>query len=144
MPRPAALIAILLAALALGACGKDGGPGGSAAATATSTAATATTTAPATRTATTPAGARTAAAGCRSVAAPRPRAEGRRPRPRLRLDRGKDYTAVVQTTCGTLRIRLDVRNSPRTAASFVALARDGFYDQLTFHRLAKPGGSDFV
>jgi peptidyl-prolyl cis-trans isomerase B (cyclophilin B) len=44
----------------------------------------------------------------------------------------------VHTSCGTFAIRLDVRRSPRTTASFAALARRGFYDGLSFHRIV-PG-----
>jgi cyclophilin family peptidyl-prolyl cis-trans isomerase len=33
---------------------------------------------------------------------------------------------------------LDVKDSPRTTASFVSLARSGFYDDTTFHRIV-PG-----
>jgi cyclophilin family peptidyl-prolyl cis-trans isomerase len=44
----------------------------------------------------------------------------------------------VATNCGSFAIELDVEEAPRTTASFVALARDGFYDGLGFHRIA-PG-----
>ena len=50
----------------------------------------------------------------------------------------------MRTNCGTIRIRLDVKTSPKTTASFAGLARNGFYDGLTFHRIAKPGGNDYV
>lgn len=46
----------------------------------------------------------------------------------------------MQTNCGTFAITLDVADSPRTTGSFARLARDGFYDGLGFHRIAK----DFV
>lgn len=76
-------------------------------------------------------------ASCEEVPAPAPR-EGQVERPTLRLDRQKTYTATIATNCGTFAIELDVEESPRTSASFVALARDGFYDGLGFHRIA-PG-----
>ena len=44
----------------------------------------------------------------------------------------------MATNCGTFAIELDVEEAPKTSASFVALARDGFYDGLSFHRIA-PG-----
>jgi cyclophilin family peptidyl-prolyl cis-trans isomerase len=56
----------------------------------------------------------------------------------LELDRDKTYSAVVDTSCGSFVIELDARNSPETTASFVSLARDGFYDGLGFHRIV-PG-----
>jgi peptidyl-prolyl cis-trans isomerase B (cyclophilin B) len=46
--------------------------------------------------------------------------------------------AVVETSEGTFTIRLDDKTSPNTVASFEQLARDGFYDGLTFHRIV-PG-----
>jgi cyclophilin family peptidyl-prolyl cis-trans isomerase len=75
---------------------------------------------------------------CKEVAAPQPKnvEDGRRPR--LELDRDKTYTATVDTNCGQFVIELDNRRAPKTSASFVALARDGFYDGLGFHRIA-PG-----
>ena len=46
--------------------------------------------------------------------------------------------AFLQTRRGTIEIHLDVVEAPLTAASFVDLARRGFYDGLTFHRV-EPG-----
>ena len=77
-------------------------------------------------------------ASCEEVPAPQPKNVEDRRRPRLELDSGKTYTATVDTNCGQFVIELDAENSPRTSASFVSLARDGFYDGLGFHRIA-PG-----
>jgi cyclophilin family peptidyl-prolyl cis-trans isomerase/HEAT repeat protein len=57
------------------------------------------------------------------------------PRPGVPL-----YTprAFVKTRHGTFEIQLDVVEAPLTTASFVALARRGFYDGLSFHRV-EPG-----
>lgn len=60
--------------------------------------------------------------------------------PPLTIDPKKSYTALVETTCGPVTIALDAANAPQTVNSFVALAKQGFYDGLTFHRVAK----DFV
>ena len=38
---------------------------------------------------------------------------------------------------GTIEIELDYENAPNTAANFAELARNGFYDGLTFHRIIK-------
>jgi peptidyl-prolyl cis-trans isomerase B (cyclophilin B) len=78
------------------------------------------------------------AEGCRSVPQPDPREQGDRAAPRFRVDRSKAYTAVVETNCGTLEIQLAASRAPRTVSSFVALAREGFYDGLGFHRVV-PG-----
>ncbi len=149
MRRALVPIALLLAAVALAACGKDSetADGGAAATTTTATSgSTSTTTSTETRTATTPPTRTTelGASGCEKVAPPEPKGEGTRSGRFRRLDRDKTYTARLQTNCGTVSIRLDVRRSPRTSASFASLARAGFYDGLTFHRIARPGGSDFV
>ena len=58
--------------------------------------------------------------------------------PTLRLSPSKTYTATVKTNLGTFAIELDPKRAPRTGGSFVTLARKGFYDGLTFHRIA-PG-----
>ena len=77
-------------------------------------------------------------ASCEEVQAPAPKEVSGLRAPRERLDGGTTYTATIDTNCGTFAIELDQEESPRTAASFVALARDGFYDGLGFHRIA-PG-----
>jgi peptidyl-prolyl cis-trans isomerase B (cyclophilin B) len=143
--RALVLIVILLAALALVACGKDDavtragtttdGPG--TATTATTKPATATTTA-----ARLPP--RSTRDGCKAVATPKPAAKPDRRRSRQRLSPKRRYTAVIRTNCGTIEIRLDVQRAPKTTASFAGLARNRFFDGLTFHRIAKPGGNDYV
>jgi cyclophilin family peptidyl-prolyl cis-trans isomerase len=44
----------------------------------------------------------------------------------------------MKTSCGTLEITLDVEENPKTASSFAHLVREGFYDNLSFHRVV-PG-----
>jgi len=44
-------------------------------------------------------------------------------------------TAVMDTSRGTIRLRLLAEAAPLTVANFVNLARRGFYDGLTFHRV---------
>jgi len=50
---------------------------------------------------------------------------------------------------GTITVELDAANAPLTVAHFISLAKSGFYDGLTFHRIIKgfmiqggDGGSD--
>ncbi len=45
--------------------------------------------------------------------------------------------AVIQMEKGTIRIELVEDEAPLTVANFVKLARAGFYDGLTFHRVVK-------
>lgn len=130
---------IVLAGSLLAACGKDGALTGDAASTQTATAGDDSATA---TTATTPA--RSTRDGCRAVARPEPAANPDRRRSRQRLNRNRRHTAVVQTNCGTIEIRLDVRRAPKTTSSFAGLARNKFFDGLTFHRIARPGGNDYV
>jgi peptidyl-prolyl cis-trans isomerase B (cyclophilin B) len=132
--RANVLIVILLASLALVlvACGGDDSAGGAAATPSTATATTA------------PVRPRTSGDGCLAVPAPSPAANPNRRPSRRRLNRKRIYTATIRTNCGTIRIRLDVRRAPKTTASFAGLARNKFFDGLSFHRIAKPGGNDFV
>jgi len=129
-------IAILLAMSTLVACGKDDPLGAKEA----DSADTATTTA--TSTAALPP--RSARDGCEPVAAPGSSTDPESRRSRRKLDPKRDHVAVLRTNCGTIRILLAVRRAPKTTASFAGLVRNGFYDGLTFHRIAKPGGNDYV
>ena len=54
------------------------------------------------------------------------------------LEPGEAATAVVKTSEGTFEIALDTKRAPKTTNSFAYLAEEGFYDGLTFHRVA-PG-----
>ena len=44
-------------------------------------------------------------------------------------------TATIETNKGDLVLELFARDVPVTVDNFVTLARDGFYDGLTFHRV---------
>jgi cyclophilin family peptidyl-prolyl cis-trans isomerase len=154
MRRANVLIIILLASLALLllACGKDDPTFGAGAGTSPKAPPTGTATAPETTTATTtaptktgPAPApRTADDGCSAVPPPQPAANPTRRRSKQRLNAKRVWLATIKTNCGTIRLRLAVGRAPKTSASFAGLARNGFFDGLTFHRIAKPGGNDFV
>jgi peptidyl-prolyl cis-trans isomerase B (cyclophilin B) len=69
------------------------------------------------------------------VRAPNAKPEGKLSKPTTTLDPGKSYTATVETSCGTFAIALDVKQAPKTTASFASLAGKGFYDDTTFHRV---------
>ncbi|MCC6387775.1 MAG: peptidylprolyl isomerase [Dehalococcoidia bacterium] len=47
----------------------------------------------------------------------------------------KDYTAVIATAKGEITIKLFDDRSPNTVNAFVFLARKGFYNNITFHRV---------
>jgi cyclophilin family peptidyl-prolyl cis-trans isomerase len=78
------------------------------------------------------------AGGCRDVEAPAAKADGGATKPSALLDPSKTYVLVVETSCGNFEITLDQKSAPNTAASLVSLARAGFYDGTTFHRVV-PG-----
>jgi peptidyl-prolyl cis-trans isomerase B (cyclophilin B) len=73
---------------------------------------------------------------CSPAQAPAPRGAQRVPRPTRALDPHRRYMVQVSTNCGTIVIRLAVSAAPRTTASFAYLVTRGFYDDLTFHRVA--------
>ena len=56
------------------------------------------------------------------------------------IDDSKRYTATIDTDKGPITIDLDPSRAPKTVNNFVFLAREGFYDGLTFHRVV----DDFV
>ncbi len=43
---------------------------------------------------------------------------------------------TLATNCGTIAIQLAVTHAPKTTTSFAYLVRRGFYNDLTFHRVA--------
>jgi peptidyl-prolyl cis-trans isomerase B (cyclophilin B) len=116
---PIALGLALCCALLLAACGGGDKPAAEAEATPT-----ATETAPPAE-----------AAGCKKVAEPKPRGPDKLSRPTLVLDPKKTWIARVSTSCGEFDIKLDAKRAPKTGGSFVTLARESFYDGLSFHRI---------
>ena len=76
--------------------------------------------------------------GCETVDAPAAKDDGGETAPTGSLEAGTTYELVVQTNCGDFTITLDPKLAPKTTASLVALAEDGFYEDTTFHRVV-PG-----
>jgi peptidyl-prolyl cis-trans isomerase B (cyclophilin B) len=74
---------------------------------------------------------------CKEVEAPAPKKVSLKAPPQT-VKEGEKLTAVVATSCGTFDIALDSSRAPKTVNSFVFLSEEGFYDDLTFHRIA-PG-----
>lgn len=48
---------------------------------------------------------------------------------------GKRYVEIRVKDYGTMRVELDADVAPITVENFISLAKDGFYDGLTFHRV---------
>jgi peptidyl-prolyl cis-trans isomerase B (cyclophilin B) len=60
--------------------------------------------------------------------------------PAMVIDPAKTYAATIKTSRGDIETDLFAAEAPKTVNNFVFLARDGFYDGLTFHRVIR----DFV
>jgi len=60
--------------------------------------------------------------------------------PPMTIDTSKQYTATIETEKGDLVLELFASDVPVTVNNFVFLAREGFYDGTTFHRVVP----DFV
>jgi peptidyl-prolyl cis-trans isomerase B (cyclophilin B) len=50
---------------------------------------------------------------------------------------GKESRAILKTSMGDVALEFFADRAPRTCEHFVKLARQGFYDGLTFHRILK-------
>jgi peptidyl-prolyl cis-trans isomerase B (cyclophilin B) len=77
------------------------------------------------------------AGGCKKVEAPQPKQVSLKAPPQT-VKKGETLTAAVETSCGSFEIALDSSKAPKTVNSFAYLSEEGFYDGLTFHRIA-PG-----
>lgn len=58
--------------------------------------------------------------------------------PEIQIDPSKTYVAAISTVKGDIVVQLDASAAPLTVNNFVFLAKQGFYDNLTFHRV-EPG-----
>ena len=56
-------------------------------------------------------------------------------RPETLPDVDRTYSVTIETDRGDIVAELDARRAPQTVSNFVGLARQGFYDGLTFHRV---------
>jgi cyclophilin family peptidyl-prolyl cis-trans isomerase len=55
--------------------------------------------------------------------------------PDLQIDPRKKYTAIFHTVKGDIKVELFAAQAPITVNNFVFLAREGFYNNTTFHRV---------
>jgi cyclophilin family peptidyl-prolyl cis-trans isomerase len=58
--------------------------------------------------------------------------------PEMQIDPDGSYRAIISTAKGEIVVELDASAAPLTVNNFIFLARQGFYDGLTFHRV-EPG-----
>jgi peptidyl-prolyl cis-trans isomerase B (cyclophilin B) len=108
------LAAWLVVAVLLAGCGGDDGESQQAATTAAA-----------------------ASGGCRVVGQPEGRTQTEKPPPNL-LAGGSHPQVVVETSCGAFTVALDPKSAPHAAASFANLAKIGYFDGTSFHRVV-PG-----
>jgi cyclophilin family peptidyl-prolyl cis-trans isomerase len=55
----------------------------------------------------------------------------------MQIDPNKHYDAVFHTQRGDFTVELFAKQAPITVNNFVVLARDGFYNGTTFHRVIR-------
>jgi peptidyl-prolyl cis-trans isomerase B (cyclophilin B) len=55
----------------------------------------------------------------------------------MTIDPTKHYAATMETSKGKIEIELYPQHAPKTVNNFVFLAREKFYDGLTFHRVIR-------
>ena len=54
--------------------------------------------------------------------------------PAMTIDPAVAYTAVLNTSAGAITVELLPTEAPNTVNNFIFLAREGFYDNVIFHR----------
>jgi cyclophilin family peptidyl-prolyl cis-trans isomerase len=83
-------------------------------------------------------------------ATPCPAPDGSSPRttrfeqpPPMCIDPAKEYTAVLRTTKGDVKVFLDAEGSPATVNNFVVLSRYRYYDGMPITRIVPRGWMEF-
>ena len=55
--------------------------------------------------------------------------------PTMQIDEGKSYTAVIKTNLGDMTVEFFTDDAPITVNNFISLSKDGYYDNVIFHRV---------
>jgi cyclophilin family peptidyl-prolyl cis-trans isomerase len=55
----------------------------------------------------------------------------------MRISPDKKYVATISTNMGDMEAELFAKEAPRTVNNFVFLAREGFYENVKFHRIIR-------
>jgi cyclophilin family peptidyl-prolyl cis-trans isomerase len=74
-------------------------------------------------------------AGSTSVSSASGAIKGYTAPPAMTIDANKSYTATLKTEKGDVTVELNAREAPETVNNFVFLAKDGFYNGVTFFRV---------
>src|SRR5690349_19670015 len=55
--------------------------------------------------------------------------------PEMAIDTSKNYRVTIETSKGNIELELYPQYAPKTVNNFVFLAKNGFYDGVSFHRV---------
>ena len=55
--------------------------------------------------------------------------------PTMQIDESKSYTAVIKTNLGDMTVEFFTDDAPITVNNFISLSKDGYYDNVIFHRV---------
>ena len=55
--------------------------------------------------------------------------------PEMNIDISKKYSAVIKTSMGDMSTEFFTEDAPLTVNNFINLSRDGYYDNVIFHRV---------
>ena len=83
------------------------------------------------------------ACGGKRPTEPKAQSFGTKP-PKMTIDKDKQYTMTLKTSCGEIVIDLDAKNAPNTVNSFSFLAGKNFYDGSICHRMSDQEAFQFL
>ena len=55
--------------------------------------------------------------------------------PEMNINTNSSYTAVIKTNLGDMTVEFFTDDSPITVNNFISLSKDGYYDNVIFHRV---------
>ena len=56
-------------------------------------------------------------------------------KPEMNINTDSNYTAVIKTNLGDMTVEFFTDDSPMTVNNFISLSKDGYYDNVIFHRV---------
>ena len=55
--------------------------------------------------------------------------------PEMNINTNSSYTAVIKTNLGDMTVEFFTDDAPKTVNNFISLSKDGYYDNVIFHRV---------
>ena len=55
--------------------------------------------------------------------------------PEMNINTNSSYTAVIKTNLGDMTVEFFIDDAPITVNNFISLSKDGYYDNVIFHRV---------